>query len=92
MIVRPRHDQFQVTITMDTATVAELANSGCLLDGFRAVQASDLAGRPLLWSQPPYSTTTTISWSDSHAAYTSQTPITDGTNVTVGFVLRLTSR
>jgi hypothetical protein len=77
--------EFQVTITMATATVSALITSGCLLDAFRAVQNSDLAGRPLLWQQPPYSATTQIGWDDGYAAYTSESPIQNGTPVSVGF-------
>ena len=77
--------QYQVTINMPQATVADLVNSGNVLYVFRAVQASDPAGRPLLWMSAPYSVMTQINCSDRYDAYTSQNPIEAGVQVTAGF-------
>ncbi|HEX9542486.1 MAG TPA: hypothetical protein VGA04_30545 [Streptosporangiaceae bacterium] len=77
--------QYQVTITMQPATVTDLINSGNVLYVFRAVQASDPAGRPLVWMSAPYSVMTQINCSDRYDAYTSPTPFQAGEQVTAGF-------
>ncbi len=75
----------QVTVTMTTDTVTALVTSGNKLYAFRAVAASDRAGLPVLWATIPFSARTQITWTDSWSAYTSETPITAGRQVTIGF-------
>ena len=77
--------QYLVTINMSQETVTRLVSSGYVLQVFRAVQASDLAGRPLLWMSPAYSAETDVTWNDGYDAYTSPSPITAGTQLTIGF-------
>ena len=77
--------QYQVTITMQPATVTDLINSGNVLYVFRAVQASDSAGRPLVWMSAPYSVMTQINCSDRYNAYTAPDPIKAGVQVMAGF-------
>jgi hypothetical protein len=77
--------QYQVTINMPQATVTDLVNSRNILYVFRAVRASDPAGRPLLWMSAPYSVVTQINCCDRYDAYTSPSPIRAGEQVTAGF-------
>jgi hypothetical protein len=66
---------YQVTITMDAATVAALNQSGFALFVFLAVQCSDQAGRPLVWSRTEaYTTSTVVSFAWDFEAYTAAWP------------------
>jgi hypothetical protein len=79
-------EAYQVTISMSSETVGELAQFGALLYGFKAVQCSDAAGRPLLWyATSDYSMFTEVAWSESYQAYTSSSPITVNKQIFVGF-------
>jgi hypothetical protein len=77
--------QYQTKVTMTTATVSALQTSGSYLYVFRAVQASDRAGRPVVWTRQPYSQHTYVNWSASYDAYTSLSPIKAGQEIPVGF-------
>lgn len=77
--------EYRVTVTMDTATVKSLRESGSELCVYRAVSGADPATRPVLWAKAPYSTNTEIAWTDSWTAYVSTPPITGGKTVTAGF-------
>lgn len=76
---------YQVTITMDPATVNGLNQSDSALCVYRAVTAADPAARPVVWARLEYSANTEIRWADKWAAYTSLSPIVGGQDVTAGF-------
>lgn len=60
-----------LTVSMSAQTVTELTHSGYVLYGFKAVGSSDQAGLPLVWfATQAYSLTTTVSWRETHQAYT----------------------
>jgi len=79
---------YQVTITMDTDTVADLTQSGYALFAFLAVQCSDQAGKPLVWQRTEqYSATTVVSVAWEFEAYTSAWPAAEP--VVAGFSVPL---
>ncbi|HKX29368.1 MAG TPA: hypothetical protein VJ302_16850, partial [Blastocatellia bacterium] len=80
------YQNYTVTIKMNSATVTALINSGNYLFGFKAVQSSDQAGRPLVWSRTQdFSTTTAVNWTNQYNAYTSHTDIEPGALIQVVF-------
>jgi hypothetical protein len=78
--------EYQVTVTMSPETVAALDRSGSNLYVFRAVQADDRAGLPVVWMRPPYSARTYVVWQHGHNAYTASCPVEAGQPVQPGFV------
>ena len=76
---------FQVEIQMSAATVTAMVNSGFYLYGFKAVQSSDLAGRPLVWLRmQSYFTITSINWAEQYEAYISTSPLSTNEQISVG--------
>ncbi len=76
---------YQVTITMAQPTVEALVNSGDYLYVFKAIGESDKAGLPLVWFRTQhYSLNTAIQWEEQYFAYTSFTPLTPPTPISIG--------
>lgn len=75
----------QIRITMNANTVNALFHGGYQLYAMRAVQTSNRAGRPTVWSAiKGYSLQTTVGWLDGYAAYTSCSAIRVGATVSIG--------
>jgi hypothetical protein len=75
-----------ITINMDADTIQQLLAGQYTLYGYKAVQSTDSAGRPLVWfGTQNYSTTTVVSCSDLYQVYTSNSPIVSGEQINVGF-------
>ena len=75
----------EVSIAMNTDTLAALSNSGFSLYGFKATGNSNLAGRPLIWLRMiNYAATTIVNWTNQYEAYISNSPIVSNTGVIVG--------
>jgi len=75
-----------ININMNADTIQKLLAGQYTLYGYKAVQSTDKAGRPLVWfGTQSYSTTTVVSCSDTYQVYTSSSPIVSGEQITVGF-------
>jgi hypothetical protein len=75
-----------ITINMDADTIQKLLASQYTLYGYKAVQSTDKAGRPLVWfGTQSYSTATVVSCSDVYQVYTSSSSIVSGEQISVGF-------
>ncbi|MDP1664187.1 MAG: hypothetical protein Q8L79_03595 [Methylobacter sp.] len=75
-----------ININMNADSIQKLLASQYTLYGYKAVQSTDKAGRPLVWfGTQSYSTTTVVSCSDAYQVYTSSSPIVSGEQITVGF-------
>jgi hypothetical protein len=67
---------YNVTIHMTNTTVKQLKEEGWSLYGFKAVQASQQGGRPLVWfSYSNFLESVSIDWSEKYQAYISQSEI-----------------
>ena len=67
---------YQVTVQLSADTLSKLSASGNVLYGLLATQTSDAAALPLVWlSQPKYSMSTLVEWSDAYRVYTSLSPL-----------------
>lgn len=76
---------YQVTVSMAGPTVTALLESGYHLYVFKAISASDTAGRPLVWFWTQhYSQNTVLEWEEQYSAYTSFTPIAPPAPISVG--------
>ncbi len=74
---------YGVTITMDQATVSALSDGGYSLYGFKAVQTTVGGGMPLVWFKTnTYGLSTDVSWQIQFEAYTSQSQIIPGGQIT----------
>jgi len=73
---------YEIDITMTQGTVTALESGKYSLFGFKAVQATQGGGAPLVWFQLPataYSNTTRLTWTEQYKAYTStDTAISSG--------------
>lgn len=75
-----------INIKMNADTIQKLLASQYTLYGYKAVQSTDKAGRPLVWfGTQSYSTITVVSCSDSYQVYTSSSSIVSDEQITVGF-------
>jgi hypothetical protein len=80
--------QYEIDITMSPATVTALVTGNYNLYGFKAVQAAQGGGAPLVWFQLPttgYSTLTQLTWSVQYQAYTSNSNIIPSGRVVASF-------
>lgn len=74
---------YGVQITMDQATVTALASGNYSLYGFKAVQTTVGGGMPLVWfKSTSYGLTTDVNWQIQFEAYTSQSQIIPGGQIT----------
>jgi hypothetical protein len=79
---------YEIDITMSAATVTALVNGNYNMYGFKAVQAAQGGGAPLVWFQLPntgYSTLTKVMWAVQYQAYTSNSSIISGGEVDASF-------
>ncbi len=79
---------YEIDITMSPDTVTALVNGNYNMYGFKAVQAAQGGGAPLVWFQLPktsYSTLTKVAWEVQYQAYTSTSKIISGGSVTASF-------
>ena len=77
---------YGVTITMSSTTVSALVSGNYFLYGFKAVQATQGGGAPLVWFQTDtYSTSTAVSWQEQYQAYTSNSAIIPNGEVVASF-------
>ena len=77
---------YQVSITMSPETVQALLGGNYLLYGFKAVQATQGGGAPLVWfHSQTYSTLTEISWQEQYQAYTSDSEIIPNGQIVASF-------
>jgi hypothetical protein len=77
---------YQVAISMSTATVSALVNGNYLLYGFKAVQAAQGGGAPLVWfNTGTYSASTVVSWQELYQAYTSNSAIIPNGQIVASF-------
>ncbi len=74
---------YSVSIQMDAHTVSALSAGNYSLYGFKAVQSSVGGGAPLVWFQSnKYGTSTNVGWEVQYQAYTSQSDIIPGGEIT----------
>ncbi|HEY6553563.1 MAG TPA: hypothetical protein VI669_09415 [Vicinamibacteria bacterium] len=67
---------YTVNISMSPDTVQSLLASNYYLYGFKAVQATQGGGAPLVWFQSQtFSTSTVVDWEEQYQAYTSNSQI-----------------
>lgn len=59
------------TVKITIPTVDELQKNGFILYGYKAVQSSDKAGRPLVWTRNEYGPITTVEWPADLEAFAS---------------------
>ena len=79
---------YEIDITMSEDTVTTLFDGAYNLYGFKAVQASQSGGSPLVWftlAKTGYSATTKLTWSVQYEAYTSHTSIIPNGQVQASF-------
>lgn len=77
---------YGVLITMNTATVQALLSGNYYLYGFKAVQATQGGGAPLVWFQTQgYSANTNVAWTEQYQAYTSTSQIIPNGQITASF-------
>jgi hypothetical protein len=79
---------YEIDITMAPATVTALLNGNYNLYGFKAVQAAQGGGAPLVWFQltsTEYSALTQLQWSVQYQAYTSTSTIVPNGKVTASY-------
>ena len=70
---------YEITITMDDATLNRLTGMGMKLFAFKAVEAGTKGGRPLVWFESSqYSQTTVVDWRVRYKAYSSRSEIISG--------------
>lgn len=73
---------YNVTIKMSPATVAELNAEGASLYGLKAVSSTQRGGMPLVWFRnPKVLDEVTITWSDAYQAYVSDSEIVSHASV-----------
>lgn len=76
---------YTLTIEMDSTTVQQLTDMGMKLFAYKAVQAAQVGGLPLVWSvTDSYSVHTELAWRTSFGAYDTHSSITPGQRITVG--------
>jgi hypothetical protein len=74
---------YQITINMDGDTVTALLNGNYWLYGFKAVQTTQGGGSPLVWfATQDFMAQTQISWEEQYQAFTSQSQIIPGGEIT----------
>jgi hypothetical protein len=77
---------YSVMITMSAATVQALLAGNYYLYGFKAVQATQGGGAPLVWFQTQgYSASTNVAWTEQYQAYTSTSQIIPNGQITASF-------
>lgn len=82
---------YKVNITMTPDTVQALLNAGFNLYGFKAVQATNQGGAPLVWFKTDvFSVDTEISWVKEYEAYTSRSEIISNGQITASFSTDIT--
>jgi hypothetical protein len=80
--------QYEIDVTMSPDTVTALVEGNFNLYAFKAVQATQGGGAPLVWFQLPpedYSTRTQVVWEVQYQAYTSRSKIIPNGKVTASF-------
>lgn len=80
--------QYEIDVTMSPDTVTALVQGNYNLYAFKAVQATQGGGAPLVWFQLPpddYSTRTQVVWEVQYQAYTSRSKIIPNGKVTASF-------
>jgi hypothetical protein len=79
---------YEIDITMSADTVKKLHSGNYNLYGYKAVQAKQSGGSPVVWFTLPesdYLTSTTIKWSVQYQAYFSNSTIIPNGNVAASF-------
>jgi hypothetical protein len=77
---------YQVTISMSAATVQALLAGNFYLYGFKAVQATQGGGAPLVWFQTQtFSTQTIVLWQEQYQAYTSTNQVIPNGQILASF-------
>ncbi len=77
---------YSVDITLSPETVTALNGGTYYLYGFKAVQATQGGGKPLVWFKTEaYSANTNVAWTEDYEAYTSRNSIITNGEITASF-------